>query len=1318
MADITFTVSEAIDASESLTYTAQPPRISRYEGVFTNDYFDKLEFSVLYIRDPDRNTLKEDILTKDRLPLIGASPFNATPESSISDKPWFFVQLSFGGGKGAYLTYGKDIEVVKAAGTKLLFQGRLLEEINVHKELGDELFGSIVFPEVSLRVDNSDGFYDFLNTDFSSAYGGRIIVWRWDPVSSTMIEEYTGVVTGFTTSDQSVSLSFSPDGAALLDKILPPPSGTDIINQATQNQKLFPRYFGRNLNVPCSNIKASDEGESPLYEYFAGLGRNRISRVRREGEVVQHVDDIDPDYTEHGWQSIYDSSRDLTYLKFQIRQTDGNGNLYAMTADIEGVGASVQNLVKSSEDFEDTNVWTRQGVGVISENLQYSPDSIKSATYFSGPGGGVDGELWQETTLVTSAVTDGLFGYICVKDFKLSDLDALNILNIQTKGHFTTVGTDNWSLGLKKGTWSGGTVVTPDSNGTFNLGNGWNVLWYHWPGQAEFTAGSTVTFRLIETVARDNWIWGAFLMNSYGTTTQDLDRCAYEKTWDDGYASNRNFAYNIKELLINSQYGLGQYTFDDDSFIRAATVLFKRNLYCDGGLLTENSARTFFDFLMQPGNTRLERKDVFRSWVISIDDTRDTNSPLEFGLGDNNGLNNIISFNEIESKSSFEYPQGINFECVPERDWKGNLAFYKRKRKYLNTDIDYGRILTLNNNFVRYELVADILLEQIRKKLLNGLVSFSFTTNEFYAWNLELDDIVKIYYPAKGINGVLYEVTGLQKGISAVTVKVRSYNNDTYIYTGTFPKDRDADNTSFEKRSTGSQGSAGAPLSEIGGPDDTVTIPTTGYAKVYVRKTSGAPNSQELVIIFADGSTRVLAHSDQGSIGEQKFYKTTQLTSIASPAVIFAGGYSWPHDGVNTKPFIDKAALINNQVRPRIIFQGVEQEVNIIKETDLPIPDPTIIGTCHLHAYDHRIYFPSEYDAPSGETNSIVISHEVPGDFTASIGTTVEQSTGSVTYDILKHTGVFLKGLKASASGGDRAHVNLSVVRSANNSLYYLNQFRAIPTFTSWGDQASASVLQFDLFGKNLAEYYCYIGTAALANIGAPQSDSVSSSNLAGYAMDIDSNNIPWVAYTGPSGKSYLAKGTTSYMGFIGLLTEITGIVESKRVTAIAWDTTRNELHICTQSGDVYVLNSDLSFKFNYPLYVVAVTYQYSSITDNFYATVWTDDQPSGWGSNGARGFQIFDTVGTHVTQLKKLAGTTVEKDIFRNADGFLYMMTLDTSNDIVTLSRVNEDLFKKAGYSNVVIINGNLGTASSTYETRAFCAVLPASPLDATQLK
>jgi len=1271
-----------------------PNKLSIYDRLFSVDVLVKSHTSIVKILDDLGQPLKEEVVALDKVPLIGTEPFNATPEGITH--PWFFVQLSFDSGHQFLLTYGKDVVVKKVSGASLLFEGRILSELTIRKFLGDELYGSIVFPEVSFTVDNSDNAFSFLATNPEIAYGGRVHIWRWDPINNQMVDAYAGIIVAVSLSNLTIDFTMTSIARSFLDKIVPISEASEAALSLGQTveQKTLGKFFGRNLNVFCPLVYESGPNQTPEYRYFAGWGNNIVTAVRRNGTPVPDIS-TDPTY---GWQVSYDSKADATYIVFKERQTDFSGNYYNITADIEGMRSPLANMLRGTEDFENTSVWTHYGMLTVKDKVSYGPDGRKSASLFvGGPG---QSYIQQDLSVSNLRCQYGLFGYVLVKTLKGEDLAQVRTLNVVTAAIEMPA-----ELNMKVRVFIDGNdvSVTDSANfyeGTEALGNDWYLLWFKY--NRDITVSSSIGFRILDLVTSNALIYGAYLAQgksltiSNGEPTDDLARQAYERVTVDGRASTRNFAMNVRDVLLDPRYGFGEYLVDDESVEKVAMELFKRHIYCDGAIDTRLQGVEVLNDLTMPLNCRLERRGVFRKWYLFSDIPPSNASRHSFGYGSNQDLNNILSEPQILVAPSTEFLKGVIFSCVPIRDNTGQVAAYRRERKKIRNDIEFGKIVQLSNRFVRYESTADILAEYFRNKKKSDTWRVQFSTDDPAAWSLELDDIITLYVSHLGLNGELCEIVDISKGIRAVDITVRKYDSQAYTYTGNYPRDRDFDKNFFESLPGGSQGSSGEVLTDQGEPGGVPSLPLSSQAKLFLRKASGS-SGQELVILFADGSSKVIARSVSGSPGDLDYVEVTEEITLQTQPI---GGFVIGSGGSLTysQGYLSKVAIISNNLKPRVFVDGVEQDV-VLKTGVNPADDyPTEYGLVYLRTFDQQIRAPSDYGG-----RVCKVTYQVPTDFTAFLGCSVEGQTPE-RFVIHKSTGGFLRGVKFL----DRPSIIRAVLVGGTPYFYVLDRYYDDSTsLPDWGIRVN----RFNRFGYPDAMYKVDFSSVDLSN---PLPGAPSASDPCNPAMDVDSAGQPYFVFSDSNNKTviFAPKTDGSYVW-----KDISDICENKEVLCMAYDSKRNQFHICiADNGHTKVRVLDSSFGYtgieyhHYSGY--AVTYHYNANADEFYATLY--GQPNLVG--GAVGYQIFGPTGQEKTTAMKFSNSSmVPKDIFRHSDDYCYLTY--AQNGDIKMGMIHIDILKNNGPDSIKVLATGLGAPTDDITTRAFGVVLEAVPITFDQV-
>lgn len=1397
-----------IGALQSRNETSTATESTKQETFSIHDYIknDKIVFNPLLIFDrfnsiPDQDRLgyKESITSKDLVKNSGITPLVGTPDRDV---PWFYSKLSFTDNlKTVYATYGRDTLITRPSLETQLYRGIILNGVSIQKDIGNAIYGSLVFPTVSLDFDNTEGDFDFLKDNPEIAYSGVCHVNRWDVISQKLVHEYAGVVTGYRRANKKVSFDLAIIGAHVFDKTLPIDT-SEVIDQnlIADSGVVLGRFFGRCNNVACVNIKKTDIGEYPIdYKYHAGWGRNLITKVFRSSLQVPTIAE-DP----YGYTLLYDDTSNQTIVSFTgAEQLD-----YSITAHIEGLRTPEHNLLKATQEFEGTDsngadYWTKAATNVVAkDNIFFNMDGRKTASYFAAgdfPNSqGSDDSLTQNVTLTKDA-PNGLIAYALIRDVDESErgyardngIEAIpNIKSVsnsltQTDGFLTIV-----ELIID------GTTHTPYNNtnmsgnyhGLISLGNKWYIRWLK--VNSNISANTLVQFRLRQSQYRfSQWVGGTYLAIdtkdssewpvglSQAQADALIEHVPYEQVFGyrsdqdiEGYASSRNFAYNIKDVLTSSYYGLDDLTVDQESFDKAAHYLWSNFYFCDGPLDEKRQATQVLNDLLMAGNMRLERSGIFREWKLFTDQARPDSTTNKIGRGDSYNINNIVEVRDLQSNSINDYPKELKFPCVPIRDAFGAFDKYKRIRERKDLVSKYGRTITLTNMFVRYEITADVILENVKNKLLNSFQTFDITLKEDFAWNLEIDEVVAFYDPILGLDDVidngdtiqpLFEITSISKSEESVKITIRNFKNTTYDYTGTYPVDRDGDNL-FIVRQTPIAGNPSSPpitlpISSSAGA--AVPGPGSFAAHLFVR-TTGQANGQELVVAFSDGTEVVLAKSVTGSLPtDMNTIKRQEKLKFHDPLRSNFPRINAPENEVTT--FINGAAIINEAKVPTVDIDGISLNVRLMKDSDefeaisrFDSPDTVL-----LYAYDQKIL-----GHPDFVDSDINIHYEMNTEPSNYIYTGTEYGVDNINsithkYNLINLSGDFIRGMKYTAGlvdnnehwGVCRRFRDLSITTAKVYRFMLFNHYHKRRSAVG-SQEIMLTARQFSPQGGPEKEFV--FGNLSFVIDPIPP-DALREDSR--QAFDISSDGTPYAIVSTAGSGSWLCRlidiGDVegSYDNYEdGNLTaadslsmrnsEITGLVGGLEVVACAWDTNKDELHVCvtgqTLSGlttdeKVHVLKlNDTDVVGNNYLGVTHVreyiigynvhSYTYDEDNDVFYATVeLTNDLTP------QEGILVISPDGT----FQNPGGQPLSnpdwsiKDVTGGLDGFVYL----TYTELNTTTSLNELKIARISYHHLV--GSGLSAADTFYtrseaiesleDSRAFINVIPlGNPLDTTQIQ
>ena len=1223
---------------------------STQDNFLIHDYVanDKIVFNPLFIFDrinsvhpitpQTRKPYQEPITSKDVIRNVASYPVVGTSDKTV---PWFYVKLAFTDiNTTIYATYGKDSLITRASGFTRLYRGIIQNGVTIKRDSGDAIYGSLIFPTVGLTFDNTEGDFDFLKDNPEVAYSGVCHITRWDVISNSLKHEYSGVVTSYSRESNTVSLDFAIIGSHTLDKTIPIDT-SEVINQKLliDSGTILGRFFGRCNSVRCVNIQKTDIGEYPIdYRYHAGWGRNLITKVFRDSLQIPKISE-----NSFGYILTYDALTNQTLVSFTgAEQLDSN-----ITAHIEGLRTPEHNLLKATQEFEGTDstgtpYWTINSSysATLKDNVFFDLDGRKTSSYVSigefPAAGQISSTFISQSVTLSDAAPNGLLAYAIIRD--VTDDERKHAKNVGISNPVTNdVSISNsTSLLTCVDLKIDGTEYSPHDNtnntysGLISLGNKWYIRWIKVNVAA--AVGNVVDFRLRQPLhAFSQWVAGTFLMidTKSVTSNADIDHAPYEQVFGyrsdqdiEGYASSRNFAYNIKDILISNHFGLGDLLVDQTSFDKAAYYSWSKFYYCDGPLDEKRQATQVLNDMLMAGNMRLERFGVFREWKIFTDQVRPDSTINKIGRGDSYNINNIVSIRDIQSNSIDDYPKELKFPCVPVRDGSGSLNDYKRIRERKDLVGKYGKTITLTNEFVRYEITADVILENVKNKLLNSFQTFDITLKEDFAWNLEIDEVVAFYDPILGLDDTvvngdtvqpLFEITRISKSEEYVKITIRNFNNTTYDYTGTYPVDRDGDNL-FITRQTPLAGNPSAPPVSIpisGGTGTKIPGPDSSSAHLFVR-TTGQLNGHELVVSFYDGTEVILAKSSTGSLpADKNIIKRLETRKFNDPTQSTVTRINAPESEVTT--FINGAAMINEIRVPKIEILGVDMNIRIMKDSDVfeslsrfDSPDTVL-----LYAYDQKLLTHPDlsnndvkitYDmdaTPSSYIYSgVVYDDSVSG---ASTGVNVTAETIPAIADgpphnyiyrnkLISGSGDFIRGIKYITT-----HDTPS--KDHNNYWSVCRRFR---------EDLSTKVYKFMIFNplslrtSSVGSQELMLTARQFSPQGCPEKDFVfghmefvinpipitlSTSTTSRQAFDISSDGTPYAIISDATAGSWLCRlieigdlegsykskenGVQQSSHSLAMRSSpISGLVADLEVVACAWDINADELHVCVKHSE------------------------------------------------------------------------------------------------------------------------------------------------------
>jgi hypothetical protein len=207
------------------------------------------------------------------------------------------------------------------------YEGRLLEPPTITRRLHEVFFGVLEVSEISLVLSNADRALDgFYNSDVR---GAPLVLERYDRASDTTITEFNGMITQVGYGLGTLELRAGIQPITLFEQTLPRRNVTTTVFPYARDAGAFiPVILGNVPRVPLAYV--TDDVTRNIYEYVIGEGILVVSAVYRDlsEDSLQLVTTAEYVTVVYG---------DMTLIRFTTRQTNFQGGLHKLWADVTGL---------------------------------------------------------------------------------------------------------------------------------------------------------------------------------------------------------------------------------------------------------------------------------------------------------------------------------------------------------------------------------------------------------------------------------------------------------------------------------------------------------------------------------------------------------------------------------------------------------------------------------------------------------------------------------------------------------------------------------------------------------------------------------------------------------------------------------------------------------------------------------------------------------------------------------------------------------------------------------------------------------------------
>lgn len=234
-------------------------------------------------------------------------------------------------------------------GGATFYHGRLLDAPVITKHTRETFWGTEEISTVPLVLANADqGLDDYFLDD---CRGISVVLKRVDRATGTTITEFTGSVQDVALEVGRVRLTAISTDLSVLETEIPKRivTTTAFSTSSPDVGKTIPVVFGNVPKVPCLNVL--DDTTNNLYDYVVCEDAVTISAVYRDGPNDTLFTITASEYTV--FKTLYPG---YTALRFTTRQTNFQGGLHRLYADVTGLSAE-RNFARAARTILANSNW-------------------------------------------------------------------------------------------------------------------------------------------------------------------------------------------------------------------------------------------------------------------------------------------------------------------------------------------------------------------------------------------------------------------------------------------------------------------------------------------------------------------------------------------------------------------------------------------------------------------------------------------------------------------------------------------------------------------------------------------------------------------------------------------------------------------------------------------------------------------------------------------------------------------------------------------------------------------------------------------------
>lgn len=662
------------------------------------------------------------------------------------------------------------------------YEGRLIAEVSISRNVSDIFFGTIETSDVTAVLRFKDGVPEFLLDE--DQRNQPWVLKRYDLTTGLVTQEWVGIVAQIEVSEKDVTVHGTDIDPSLFEQQFPRgDSAVDTTRwpNAVDVGAQIPLVNGNVDRMPLPFINNDPVNER--FDYLMGYDSLSASVFYQKiGDTLFVIDALKvPKLDLATTKKFNASSQSFSHT------VTGNGTtraLYVMVntrsavtvSSITWNGVALTKLEDEASSPITSEIWyllnPARGTFNVAVTLSGSANCIATAASFNG----VDSSLAPDNVVVatgtgtTASVTVNCAdGELIVAFVTFNSIGAVNP---------TTSQTEMWNQ------WQQ-TANNVRGAGGYFIASGLTSKTMTWVSVASATY-SIIGFRVKRG---PTYTVSTSINPGYTTVRFDVPQVDFSNSFVpihadvNGLQAERNWARAIKTHLSNTIWGLAQ-TVDATSFTEAESKIDTiGGLYCDGAIFGGTlSAQDFFIQLLQMRGMRLGRSAF--GFTLTVDDVPESiryhaaNGPSTFA--DSTGAYVV---KKLGPKTTPSIRDAASVIKLSYREDMVSSGFAFTISRTLRT---FGQEKPFENRFIRDHATADKHLSYLFKtmKETEPTVGAEFTN---VLADLQLGEVIALTDPDLGYDKRLVRVRTIEKKDESVVALLEHYSDSIYDYVQSVP---------------------------------------------------------------------------------------------------------------------------------------------------------------------------------------------------------------------------------------------------------------------------------------------------------------------------------------------------------------------------------------------------------------------------------------------------------------------------------------------------------------------------------------------------